>query len=135
MKKYLSLFLFFFFINDLFGELPGIDFKDAKNMDLDTKTFFQRLVRYTCDGGLKHSLTKKYTPRIYDYSVFYGKNIEYSFRLSFDRADNHAEFTITKKPDGEISAFIAKDTRSGLCLLGKFYLQDIEAYETHLDNL
>lgn len=115
------------------SSLPTLDFKEAKNMEEETKVFIQRLVRYTCDGALTHASSKNFIPKIYDYSAIRGKNNEYSFRLAFDRADNHAEFIVTKKANGETMAYIPKDTRDGLCLLGKFYLRDIESYETHLE--
>lgn len=134
MKKYIILTLTFVFCFPLQASaLPTIDFKEAKNMDAETKIFIQRLVRYTCDGALTYSQSKSFVPKIYDYSAIRGKNIEYTFRLAFDRADNHAEMIITKKSSGDTMAYIPKDTRDGLCLLGKFYLRDIESYETHLE--
>lgn len=127
----LSLTSFHSFAQSI-SELPTIDFKEAKNMSPEAKIFLQRLVRYTCDGALMLARSKNFTPKIYDFATYRGKNIEYSFRLQFDRSENHAEISIYENAN-EIRAYIPKDTRDGLCLLGKFYLRDIEAYETHLE--
>ncbi len=127
--KYFILIATLSTLNTYALELPAIDFKEAFKMDNDTKLFTLRLIRYTCDGALSYSRSKQFIPRIYDYSVISGKNIEHSFRLAFDRADNHAEIIITKNQTGDLKAYIPKDTRDGLCILGKFYLRDIEAYE------
>lgn len=134
MKKLFSSILFYlFFLQTLASDLPIVDFKEAKNMNDDVKYFIQRLIRYTCDGALKYSQSKNFVPKIYDYSFIRGKNIEYSFRMAFDRADNHAEMVITQTPENELKAYIPKDTHDGLCILGKFYLKDIESYETNLE--
>lgn len=135
MKKLILLSLLFcssFSSAQISTELPVIDFKEAKNMSEEAKVFLQRLVRYTCDGALAHARSKNFVPKVYDFSIFRGKNIEYSFRLQFDRSENHAEISIYENQN-EIRAYIPKDTRDGLCLLGKFYLRDIESYETHLE--
>lgn len=135
MKKTMTLLSILVSLNTLAQsstELPNIDFKEAKNMSPEAKLFLQRLVRYTCDGALTYARSKNFTPKVYDFSTFRGKNIEYSFRLQFDRSENHAEISIYENAN-EIRAYIPKDTRDGLCLLGKFYLRDIESYETHLE--
>lgn len=135
MKKFIliaSLFNSLHTMAQSSSELPVIDFKEAKNMSPEAKIFLQRLVRYTCDGALAYARSKNFTPKVYDFSTFRGKGIEYSFRLQFDRSENHAEISIYENAN-EIRAYIPKDTRDGLCLLGKFYLRDIESYETHLE--
>lgn len=133
MKKFILLFFIFSSLSNFAQELPSIDFKEARGMDDAAKTFFQRLVRYTCNGGISYAKTKNFIPKIYDYSLIPGSRTTYSFRLAFDRADNHAEIELYKKATGELSAFIPRDTRDGLCILGKFSIRDIEAYERNLE--
>ncbi len=131
MKKFFIPFVFLNLHSHASIDLPVINFKEAKVLNSNDQIFLQRLFRYACNGGITHSQNKKFIPTIYDYQFYGGKNKEHQFKIQFDSAENHAEI-IYYQAEINYKVQILRDTRDGLCLIGKFSLRDIESYESNL---